>query len=246
MITNMSKPSVLNNVDHKDLKIDTRLHCDPQTKVNRCNIYATEIHDLHKEFPLVFYKNPETHETQLHAILGLAKDENLFMNEQGWITRFTPASLAIGPFSLGYKKSINQSESASDPVICVDLNNHSVNTQIGEPLFLPFGGETPYLENIKMALQTIASGSHFNNTLFTLIESFDLFEPISIQIKLSNVEEINFNDYYTIDQQKLTLLSAEQLAKLNQYGVLSLLFFVLSSTNNFQQLIALKNSTSGE
>ena len=74
-----------------------------------------------------------------------------------------------------------------------------------------------------------------------MIESMDLLEPVSIQIKLSNVEEINFSDYYTINQQKLTNLDGESLSKLNQYGVLSLLYFVLSSMGNFQQLIALKN-----
>ena len=70
----------------------------------------------------------------------------------------------------------------------------------------------------------------------------DLLEPVSIQIKLSNVDEVNFSHYYTINQEKLTQLDGESVAKLHQYGVLSLLFFVLNSMGNFQQLIALKNA----
>jgi hypothetical protein len=97
---------------------------------------------------------------------------------------------------------------------------------------------------VKKALQTIESGMQFDKTLYTLIESLDLLEPVSIQIKLSNVEEINFSDYYTINQQKLTQLDGNSLAKLNQYGVLSLLYFILSSMGNFQQLIELKNAKS--
>ena len=95
----MSNAIVLNNVDHKDIKVDTQ----PASTldVNRTLAYATE---LHKEFPLVFHKNPETGLTQLHAILGLERDENLFVGENGWTTRFVPALLARGPFSLGYKK----------------------------------------------------------------------------------------------------------------------------------------------
>ena len=240
----MSKATVLNNVDHKSLKVDTRPESNDNNQVNRSLVHATEISELQKEFPLVFYKHPGTEQLQLHAILGLEKDENLFISQSGWNTRFVPALLARGPFSLGYKKVLEEGESPKDPVICIDTDDPRVNTEQGEDIFLQFGGEAPYLEYVKKALQTIDSGIQFDKTLFTLVESMDLLEPVSIQIKLSNVEEINFSDYYTINQQKLTTLAGESLSKLNQYGVLSLLYFVLSSMGNFQQLIALKNAKS--
>lgn len=239
----MSNATVLNNVDHKNLKVDTRPESGNNNQVNRALVHATEISELHKEFPLVFYKHAATEQLQLHAILGLEKNENLFIGQGGWNSRFVPALLARGPFSLGYKKS-QEGEAPADPVICIDTDDPRVNTELGEDIFLQFGGEAPYLEYVKKALQTIDSGTQFDKTLFTLIESMNLLEPVSIQIKLSNVEEINFNDYYTINQQKLSSLDGESLSKLNQYGVLSLLYFVLSSMGNFQQLIALKNAKS--
>lgn len=236
----MSKAIVLNNVDHKDVKVETQPSSNEN--VNRTLVHATEINELHKEFPLVFYKHPDTGESQLHAILGLAKDENLFLDENGWTTRFVPALLARGPFSLGYKKTENDEK--TDPVICIDMADPRVNTEQGEDIFLPFGGEAPYLEYVKKALQTIDSGLQFDKTLFTLIDSMDLLEPVAIQIKLSNVEEVNFSDYYTINQEKLMQLDAENLATLNRYGVLSLLYFILSSMGNFQTLTTLKSANS--
>lgn len=240
----MSKTIVLNNVDHKNLKVDTRPEFSNSKQVNRILVHATEIAELHKEFPLVFYKHPDTGQTQLHAILGLEKDENLFIDESGWSTRFVPALLARGPFSLGYKKAQQEGEPAADPVICIDMQDPRVNTEHGEDVFLQFGGEAPYLDYVKKALKTIESGMQFDKTLYTLVESMDLLEPVSIQIKLSNVEEVNFSDYYTVNQQKLTQLDGTNLAKLNQFGVLSLLYFVLSSMGNFQQSIELKNAKS--
>ena len=77
----MSKTIVLNNVDHKNVKVDTR--SEVNLNVNRALVYATEISELHKEFPLVFHKNSATRQTQLHAILGLEKDENLFIGDNG-------------------------------------------------------------------------------------------------------------------------------------------------------------------
>lgn len=238
----MSKATVLNNVDHKNLKVDTRP--ESNLNVNRSLIYATEIGELHKEFPLVFNKHQESNKIQLHAILGLVKDENLFLGENGWTTRFVPALLARGPFSLGYKKSEKDENKQQDPVICIDMEDPRVNTEQGEDVFLQFGGEAPYLNYVKKHLQTIDSGMYFDKTLFTLVESMDLLEPVSINIKLSNVEEVNFSDYYTINQDKLAKLDATSLAELNQYGVLSLLYFVLSSLDNFQRLVELKNEKS--
>lgn len=237
----MSKAAVLDNVKHKELKVDTKPHLSAQHNVNRTIVHVTEISELHKEFPLVFFKHPENNQTQLHAILGLDKNENLFITEDGWTTRFVPALLARGPFSLGYNKDEDE---ISNPVICIDTDDSRVNTDKGEALFLQFGGEAPYLEYVKKALQTIQTGIEFDQTLFSLVESMDLLEPVTINIKLNNEEEVNFSHYFTINQDKLSQLGGESLAKLNQFGVLSLLFFVLSSMGNFQQLITLKNAKS--
>ncbi len=238
----MSKTIVLNNVDHKNVKVDTR--SEVNLNVNRALVYATEISELHKEFPLVFHKNSATRQTQLHAILGLEKDENLFIGDNGWQTRFVPALLARGPFSLGYKKANKEDNKQQDPVICIDMNDDRVNTEHGEDVFLQFGGEAPYLHYVKKALQTIDTGMHFDKTLYSLVESMDLLEPVSINIKLSNVEEVSFSDYYTVNQEKLSKLTGDNLEKLSQYGVLSLLYFALSSMGNFQTLIELKNAKS--
>jgi hypothetical protein len=240
----MSKATVLNNVDHKDLKVDTRPQSSIDINVNRSVVYVTEIGELHKEFPLVFYKHPDTGQAQLHAILGLEKDENLFVGENGWTSRFVPALLARGPFSLGYKNAEEGDSGQVNPMICIDMDDPRVSTEQGEDIFLQFGGEAPYLDYVKKALQTIESGIQFDKTLFTLAESMELLEPVAIQIKLSNVEEVNFSDYYTVNQEKLAQLDGESLSKLNQYGVLSLLYFVLSSMGNFQHLIQLKNAKS--
>lgn len=235
---------MLNNIDHKNVKVDTQTKINKLNDVNRAIVYATEIGELHKDFPLIFYKDPDTGKTQLHAILGLAKDENLFIKDNTWTCRYVPALLARGPFSLGYKKAQNATDPPTAPIICIDMDDPRVNTENGQEIFLRYGGEAPYLEYVKKALQTIESGMQFDKTLYTLVESMDLLEPVSINIKLSNVDEVNFSDYYSVNQDKLAQLHGEDLAKLNQYGVLSLLYFVLSSMGNFQQLLQLKNAKS--
>tara|TARA_B100000614_G_scaffold240918_1_gene241652 strand:+ start:7052 stop:7777 length:726 start_codon:yes stop_codon:yes gene_type:complete len=238
----MSNIAVLNNVDHADIKISVSDTNSTSDNVNRCQIYASEITELQKEFPILIYRGEETESLQLHAILGLEKNENLFLSASGWTTRYVPALLARGPFSIGYSK--NDNGEPADPKICLDMDDARVNSNEGEAVFMPMGGESQYLQYVKKALQTIETGAQYNHTLFTLIDELDLLEPVSIQIKLSNVEQVNLNNYYTINQQKLSALEGDQLAKLNQYGILSSLFFILSSMGNFQRLIELKNAKS--
>lgn len=236
----MSNITVLNNVDHANLKVSVQFSENSADNVNRCQIYASEISDLQKEFPILIYRDESSEQLQLHAILGLEKNENLFLNEQGWTTRFVPALLARGPFSIGYSKS--ETGEANTPMICIDTDDKRLSETEGETIFLPMGGESQYLQYVKKALQTIETGTQYNHTLFTLINEMDLLEPVSIQIKVSNVEQVNLNNYFTINQQKLAELSGEQLQKLNQFGVLGTIYFLLSSMGNFQRIIELKNA----
>lgn len=235
----MTTPTALNNVEHKDLCVITQPVAGTPDRVNRCLIHVNEIADLHKEFPILFYRDPASNQLQTHAILGLDKDENLFLDEEGWTSRYVPALLAKGPFSLTY----HQHEGSDQPeaVICVDMQDTRVSTTEGQPVFLPFGGDAPYLSGVKKALQSIQVGAQYDNTLFTLMESMSLLEPVSIQIKLNDDMQISFNQYLTVSQEKLANLSGEQLAQLNQYGVLGLLYFSVSSLANFQRLIDLKS-----
>ncbi|NVK55418.1 MAG: SapC family protein [Alteromonadaceae bacterium] len=238
----MSNITVLNNVDHADLKVQINSADNTFIHVNRSQVYASEISELQKEFPLLIYRDDKTEQLQLHAILGLSKDENLFLCEQGWTTRYAPALLARGPFSIGFTKSDTGETNA--PMICVDTADPRVNTTQGEAVFLPMGGESPYLQYVKKALQTIESGAKYNKTLFSLITEMNLLESVSIEIKLSDTEQVSLSHYYTINEQRLSALEPESLQKLSQYGMLGSLYFLLSSMGNFNRLIELKNAKS--
>ncbi|GBL04352.1 SapC family protein [Glaciecola sp. KUL10] len=239
----MATIEVLNNIEHKDLKIRPIESHGEGLSVNRSLVYVSEVANLHKEFPLVIHKDEDENDLQLHAILGFEKDENLFVDENGWISKHAPALLKRGPFSLGYANTedTNNTASQENPLICIDVDDPRVSAEQGEAIFLPFGGEAPLLQDIKSSLQLIQMGMKYNATLFAMINEFDLLEPLSIQIKLNSEEEINLQGYYTIRQDTLTSLSGEALEKLNKFGVLSVLFYLLSSLSNFQHMIDIKN-----
>ena len=86
----MSKAVLLNNVEHKDLKIDPRLTAEYGDNVNRTMAFVTEFGELQKEYPILFYKDPKTEAFQAHVILGLEKNENLFLGDDGWLGDYVP------------------------------------------------------------------------------------------------------------------------------------------------------------
>jgi hypothetical protein len=232
---------ILSNEKHSDMKIDTRPGAKYGDHVNRTLAFSTEFDELHKEFPILFHKEPKTGAYQSHVILGFDKDENLFVGEHGWLSDYVPAVLARGPFMIGVQERAPDGELRREPVILVDMDNPRVGFADGESVFLPQGGNTPYLERVMRTLQVIHQGTIFEKTFFSYLESMDLIEPVSIKLTLSNIEQVNLHSYHTINAERLAGLDGASLERLNKMGVLRLAFFALSSLGNLQKLIELKN-----
>ena len=240
----MTKAVTLNNVDHKDLKIDTRYCAEYGNNVNRALVFTSEFGELQREYPILFHKDPETENCQAHVLLGLERDENLFLNDNGWQARYIPAVMARGPFMIGFQKQGGDSDAQPEPVIHIEMDNPRVGVESGEPVFLPYGGDAPYLEKVSKALQVIHSGAKYDKTFFSILNELELLEPVNIEINLSNIEQISLSNYYTINDEKLSALNPEQLAKLHSLGCLKLAYLALSSLGNIPSLIDMKNKKS--
>lgn len=239
-----SNAVLLSNVEHKDLRVDSR-HCAIYgDNVNRALAFSVEFDELHKEYPILFHKDPESREFHAHAILGFDRDENLFLDEKGWTGHYVPAILARGPFLIGFQDQEINGKVQKEPVIHIDMDNPRVGVDGGQAVFLPMGGDSPYLENVMRILQVIHQGAVFDKNVFLTLEEMELLEPVSIEVTLSNIDQISFHDYSTINREKLTQLGGEDLEKLNKSGLLSLAYFALSSLGNFNKLIELKNMKS--
>jgi hypothetical protein len=235
--------SILTSGQHRSVAVDTRARPEYGDTVNRAVALSAEFNELHREYPLLLRKTNEEPGFVAHAVLGFEKDENLFVEGDRWISTFIPATLARGPFSLGYIRAGDGESSPADIKAEIKVmidDQHPRLRADGQPVFLPLGGESPYLEGIKRVLRTVDAGLRVDRILYRELVAMDLLEEVKIQISVFPELRYDFSGYHTINQEKLAALGSDQLLRLHRLGLLGPVFFLVSSLGNFQKLVNLK------
>ena len=236
----MPRYVMLNNVAHKDLRVITRYGAEFGDNTGTVLTFPTEFAEVQKEYPIFFRRDRETGEYQAVAVLGFEKNENLFLDNHRWNTAYLPAVVARGPFLIGFQERQIDGETRSEPVIHVNLDHPRVNQTEGELVFMPHGGNSPYLDHIAAVLRDIRDGLEIGKAMFATFTAMDLIEPVKVEIKLNEQEAYGLTGLHTISPEKLSALDANSLYKLNQAGFLQLAFFVVASHGNVRKLMAMK------
>jgi hypothetical protein len=236
----MSKPVLLNNIAHKDLRVITRYSAEFGDNVHAVLTFPTEYGDIQREYPILFRKDAESGEFQSIALLGFAKGENLFLENDRWSASYVPGIIARGPFLIGFQEQEVDGEVRREPVIHVDMDSPRVNEAEGEAVFLEHGGNTRYLEHVAAILRGIQEGVALSKAMFAAFESYELIEPVNIEADVLDDVKYVLKGFYTINQDRLAQLDGEALEKLNRAGFLQGAFLVVASLNNVKKLIDMK------
>jgi len=232
---------MLNNVTHKDLRVITRHSTEFGDNVASVMTFPTEYGDVQREYPIFFRKDPGTGEYLSVALLGFEKNENLFLDESGWHANYIPGVVARGPFLIGFQRQEVGGNARQEPVIHVDMDDPRISDSEGEPVFLPQGGNSRYLERIATILKGIQDGMAVHKKMFAAFTAMDLVEPVKVEIKINAEEQYDLLGMYTISEEKLAALDGDSLVKLNKAGFLQGAFLVIASLNNVKKLIDMKH-----
>jgi hypothetical protein len=233
----MTRRVLLNNVDHADLRVVTRHGPEFGDSVNQVLVFPTEFDALQREYPILFRRDARG-EMQAVALLGLDRDENLFLEGGRWDARYVPASQERGPFSIAVGDATPGD--GGEPMIEIDLDHARVSRTEGEPLFLPAGGHAPYLQRMTRLLGAIYDGIEASRPFFAGLEAFDLIEPVHLEVQLSDREVYEFADVFTVSQARLAELGGHELEQLNRSGLLRAAYAVVASLGTLGWLVDLK------
>lgn len=238
----MGRHVMLNNVTHRNLRVITRHAAEFGDDVGSVLTFPTEYGDVQREYPIFFRKDAATGEWFSVAILGFQKNENLFLDQTGWRASYVPGVIARGPFLIGFQEQDVGGELRKSPVIHVNMDDPRVSETEGEPVFLPQGGNSRYLERISAILEGIHTGVEASKAMFAELERFNLIEPVKVEVKVSEEEHYDLVGLYTISEERLRALDGDALVQLNRSGLLHGAYLVLSSMNNMKKLIDLKQN----
>jgi hypothetical protein len=236
----MTRHVMLNNIAHKDLRVITRYGAEFGDNVGTMMVVPTEFADVQREYPIFFRKDATTGDFTSFALLGFSKDENLFLEDGLWKAAYVPGIIARGPFLIGFQERREGAEVQKDAVIHVDLDDPRISATEGEPVFLPQGGNSRYLDRVAGILNGLRTGLEVSKAMFAAFTAADLIEPVKIEVKFNSEEQYDLLGLHTINQKKLVELDAETLHKLNRSGFLQGAFLVTASLGNVQRLIDMK------
>lgn len=231
----MARFEVLNNVDHHDLHVRVGHGAAWGDAVNLVPVFPTEFETLQREYPLLVRREGDG--WQAFAMLGFAPGENLFLEEGGWAARHVPAARRLAPFRLAFVDPRPGEPPAEDPVVQVDVDHPRVSRAEGAPLFLPAGGNAPYLQHMIEVLRTVHGGVEATAPMFAAFEEHALLEPARLEITLRDGARLEVPDVFTIGREPLGRLSAAALEALHRPGFLRLAFMLSASLANVTPLI---------
>lgn len=240
----MANVVLLDNIEHGNLRVKGERGDAFGDHINQVLVFPNEFRALQREYPIVFRRDASG-EFQSVALLGLERDENLFLSDGAWQADYMPAVQARGPFSIELRKSAAGGPEEAAPVIRIDLDNPAVGSEEGHPLFLPQGGYSPYLEGIMEVLKTLHTGVDFSRAFFAALQELELIEPATLEIKISDSQQYSVPDVFSIDEQRFQGLQGNDLEKLQHAGLLAPCIWVMSSLDNIRSLVERKLKATG-
>jgi hypothetical protein len=235
----MTNQVLLDNVTHKDLRVRTDYSADFGDAVNNVMVFPTEFIFVQREYPILFRRD-DNGALQSVAMLGLDKDENLFLDGNRWNARYVPCMQQRGPFLIGMHRQGPDTQ-GGEAMIHVDMDSPRISQTEGEPVFLEHGGNSPYLEHVSRILGMINDGVTQTKPMFDAFEAAQLIEDMEIEIELDETLKYKVPGYQTISRERLAALDGAELERLNEAGYLQLAMLVISSLGNISWLIELKN-----
>ncbi len=241
----MANHALLNNVDHKNLRIITTRSAEMGDNVMSTLTFPDEFRSLQAHYPIFFHKDMGTGEFRALAMFGFEEGENLFLDEDGWDASYLPLTIERQPFLIGYQSAEDVGDREKQTYIHIDMDSPRVSETEGEPVFLEHGGLTEYLQRINTVLRTIHEIADGNQGFFDALQELELLESFTLDVELDDGSKYRMVGYHTINEDKLGELDGQALEKLNSQGFLQPVYMAIASLSNIRDLIDRRNRRLG-
>ena len=240
----MADYALLNNVDHRDVKIATERAARFGDQVMKAPVFPFEFRNVQAFYPILFQRDASGVHAPV-ALFGFQEGENLFLSETGWDAAYVPAMLRRAPFLIGFQDATVEGKPERIRVLSLDMAHPRVRAEDGEALFEPLGARTPFLERMADLLEALHEGIAHNRAFVKALGEHDLLEAVTFEITLNDGSTTQLLGFDCINEEKVQALSGETLGEFNEKQLLAPLFMALASMANVARLVERKNQRVG-
>ena len=224
------KPVLLNREAHRKLKIRPVPSFAYAAKTNSVPITGNEFAAAARYFPILFVNDADKNPSPI-ALLGLRRDENLFVDGEGrWTGPYIPAFIRRYPFVL-----IGNPTDASLSV-GIDEAFPGFNADEGEPMFDSEGKDTPALQRALGFLNAYQQEAKQTADFIGHLKRLDLLVPQVININQKDGKQSKLDGFSVIDEKRLVALNPTDAGTLLRAGYLGWIYMHLLSINNVTEL----------
>jgi hypothetical protein len=229
----MSTSVLLNNVNHQALRIITARGAAWGDDVMSSVVFPSEFRNLQAHYPIVFQKTADGTGFQPIALFGLREGQNLFLTPQGWDAACLPMAVERQPFMIG--------RDGDELMVHLDLDSPRLSNTEGEPVFLPLGGNSEFLERMTALLLAVHEGVQATPAFVDALLAHELLESFVLDVELDDGTQSRLAGLYTLHEDRLAGLGPEALGALHRAGHLQAVYMVLASLSNLRGLIDRQN-----
>ena len=236
----MTNFALVNHDEHQDVRIITERSARYGDSVMYTLTLPFEFRSVQTFYPILFHQEDDG-ELLPVALFGFEKGENLFLDESGWDAGYVPATILRQPFLIGYQGSEIDKDEDKTRVLTIDVDHPRVNKEEGEPLFLPLGGRSDYLEWSADLLEQIYEGLVHCEEFVAALKEHDLIEAANFDITLSDGSQNQLLGFHVLDEEKVRQLPGDVLEEFSKKSFLMPMFMILASMGNMRTLIQRKD-----
>ena len=221
------RPEPLDPVRHKGLGISAKADYGFASTANAVMLTAMEFALASRTYPIVFTTGQEPSPV---AILGVRKDQNLFVSDGRWAPRtYIPAYIRRYPFAFV------ESDDKTRLTLCIDVEAEAV-TADAETKFFDDSEPSEYTKKALDFCTSFQTQHNLTNKLCAELRKHELLISRQAEITLPNGEKTAIRDFLIVDEQKLNSLPDEVFLEFRKSGLLPFVYFHLMSIANFRDL----------
>lgn len=199
--------------------------------MNSVTVSFSEIPIAARDYPIVFVPMPQGGYS-LGAVLGLADNRNLFVEQGGWTAgAYVPAFIRRHPFCLS---TVNiDGVVQAEKLVCIDS---AYVDPSGVPLFDAAGAPTPLLTDRHRLLVNYENDLEAASQMCAGLEKLDLLEGFTTQSNPEAPAQWRMQGMFRVSEEKFTKLKAASHKALVEKGWAARIYAHLFSLDNFVRL----------